>query len=243
MKFFVWTLAVLFIVNEAANRPKGFGMTAELNRKKEGKFDAELANECFEWMREVLKDGGHGDEADKLTTVHVSADVIKPLKDGQILCKLINVIKPGTVKKINTSTMAFKQMENINSFLTGAEKLGCAKRDLFQTVDLYEGQNPAQVINGITALGRKAQTIGYDGPVLGPTESTENRRGFYEDTEAGVAATGESDFSQFATLALLVGVSGFAGYLVGMRAKSKGGAYETLTDEHDIELPTYQSQE
>ena len=46
-----------------ANRPKGFGMTAELNRKKEGKFDVGLANECFEWMRQVLQNGGLDKEA------------------------------------------------------------------------------------------------------------------------------------------------------------------------------------
>lgn len=38
-----------------------------------------------------------------------------------------------------------------------------------------------QVVNGILALGRKAQTIGYDGPVLGPAESTENKREFTDE--------------------------------------------------------------
>ena len=36
-------------------------------------------------------------------------------------------------------------MENINNFLLAAESMGCQKLDLFQTVDLYENQNIAQV--------------------------------------------------------------------------------------------------
>lgn len=37
------------------------------------------------------------------------------------------------------------QMENIACFLSGAERLGVPKYDLFQTVDLYEKKNMTQV--------------------------------------------------------------------------------------------------
>jgi len=36
-------------------------------------------------------------------------------------------------------------MENINNFLSGCEAIGVKKVDLFQTVDLFEGQNIPQV--------------------------------------------------------------------------------------------------
>ena len=49
------------------------------------------------------------------------------------------------------------QMENIGNYLSSCENYGVPKTDLFQTVDLYEGQNMAQVINGIVALGRKVR--------------------------------------------------------------------------------------
>lgn len=39
------------------------------------------------------------------------------LRSGVVLCKLINCIRPGSVKEVNDSDMPFKQMENISLFL------------------------------------------------------------------------------------------------------------------------------
>lgn len=60
----------------------------------------------------------------------------------QILSELINSLFAGDkpVKKIQSSPMAFKQMEQISQFLKAAEKYGVTKTDMFQTVDLWEGQ-------------------------------------------------------------------------------------------------------
>ena len=164
-----------------ANRPKGFGLTAELQRKKEAKFDSELSEEVFEWMKEVFTDAGDTASIDSLPhSIGSSGDVHKALKNGVLLCKLVNIIKPGSVKKINASSGVFKEMENINQFLKACEDLGCKKLDLFQTVDCHEAGNIPQVINGIIALGRKAQDV-YGGPALGPAESQENKRIFSEE--------------------------------------------------------------
>ena len=56
---------------------------------------------------------------------------------------------------------------------------GCAKLDLFQTVNLYDGTNMAQVIDGIFALGRKCGQKGLQG--IGPKESEKNTREFSEE--------------------------------------------------------------
>ncbi|XP_063720780.1 myophilin-like [Symsagittifera roscoffensis] len=155
-----------------AERPEGYGFTAELEAKMSGKYDPELEKDVREWMGAVTGEPLDGEGPDQLHSV---------LRDGTYLCNLVNKIQPGSVKKMNTSKMAFKQMENINFFLSACEALGCAKMDLFQTVDLYEAQNMGAVITGILALGRRAQTIGFDGPVLGPKEASENKREFSEE--------------------------------------------------------------
>jgi hypothetical protein len=147
-------------------RPNGYGMTAELNRKKNSKFDVDLADDALTWIAEVLKSADLNDEAGKIRTVKQQEDVVAPLRSGVLLCKLINIIKPGSVKKINHSRMSFKQMENIGKFLSAAENIGVKKADLFQTVDLFERQNVPQVVNGIVAVGRKSSNI-FDGPSLG----------------------------------------------------------------------------
>lgn len=159
-----------------ASRPKGFGLTAELARKTEAKYDIDQEQQALRWIREVV-----GEDASALDGVTGSKNVQEQLKDGVILCKLINCLRAGSVKKINSSKMAFKQMENIGMFLQGCENYGLNKVDLFQTVDLYEAQNMPMVITAVFALGRKAQTQGFDGPTLGPRESSENRREFTEE--------------------------------------------------------------
>jgi len=47
--------------------------------------------------------------------------------------------QPGSVKKINQSTMIFKQMENISLFLAACRSLGVPSFDCFETNDLFQG--------------------------------------------------------------------------------------------------------
>ena len=103
------------------------------------------------------------------------------LKDGVTLCKLINVLKPESIYRINKKSKPFFMMENISNFLTACVSYGVKSNDLFQTVDLYEKQNMYNVINGIWSLGRKAQTKRFYGPLLGPRESQENIREFTDE--------------------------------------------------------------
>lgn len=79
------------------------------------------------------------------------------LKDGVILCKLANAMEAGKIKKVNTSTMAFKCMENISTFLEVAKGFGVPVQETFQSVDLWERQNLNSVVICLQSLGRKVK--------------------------------------------------------------------------------------
>jgi len=128
--------------------------------------------EAVEWIMLHVKDAD-------LKSVDGAKSLQEKLKDGKILCQLINAIEPGSVKKINDSEAAFKQMENINNFISGCVQYGCKKEDLFQTASLYDGNHMSDVLNGLFALGRKANLKGKQG--IGPKESSENKRNFTEE--------------------------------------------------------------
>ncbi|XP_064404343.1 transgelin-3-like [Halichondria panicea] len=167
-----------------ANRPQGFGMTAEVAAKIAGKYDASLDAQARDWINQVT-------EPEEELAIDGNPDTLhEGLKDGVLLCKLINVICPGSVNKVNTSKMAFKQMENIGKFLDACETYGVNKLDLFQTVSLYEATNMPQVIDGIHALGRKAGSKGFS-PSIGAKESQQNKREFTdEQLQAGKGVIG-----------------------------------------------------
>jgi hypothetical protein len=91
------------------------------------------------------------------------------LKSGQVLCHLLNAIKPGTVQKVNTMNTPFKQMENITLFMDGARACGVPEYAMFGTVDLYEEKNMDSVTKCLFTLGGAIQTRvpEFSGPRLG----------------------------------------------------------------------------
>ncbi|KAL6422878.1 hypothetical protein ACFW04_010422 [Cataglyphis niger] len=104
------------------------------------------------------------------------------LRDGVILCKLMNKLQPGLISKINTSGGDYKMMDNLNQFQKACVKYGVPDVDLFQAVDLMERKNIAQVTNTIFAIGRTTyKHPEWRGPWLGPKPAEENKRSFTEE--------------------------------------------------------------
>lgn len=108
-----------------------------------GKRNPEQDKEAQEWIEAVL--------GEKFPAGQLYEDV---LKDGVVCCRLINKIKPGSVPKINESGGQFKLMENINNFQKALKDYGVPDIDVFQTVDLFEKKDIANVTNTFFALGR-----------------------------------------------------------------------------------------
>ncbi|MBN3275011.1 TAGL protein, partial [Polyodon spathula] len=164
-----------------ANKGPSYGLSREVASRIEKKYDAELEDRLTEWI-----------------IVQCGPSVGKPepgrqgfqawLKDGIVLSELINSLYPPSekpIKKIQTSTMAFKQMEQVAQFLKAAENYGVVKTDSFQTVDLWDGKDLAAVQRTILALGSIAVTKDdgfYKGdPSWFHRKAHENRRDFSDE--------------------------------------------------------------
>lgn len=90
------------------------------------------------------------------------------LKDGVLLCKLVNELAPGSVPKIYEGSKAFGQMDNISAFLKAVKKLGVLSRDTFETTDLFELRDLNLVVQCLFALSKALvkSVPGWTGPYL-----------------------------------------------------------------------------
>lgn len=112
------------------------------------KYTPQAANEVRTWIEDVL--------GERLA----AGDLLEALKDGTALCKLVNLAAPPGVR-FKDSTMPFVQMENISHFLRACQSppLNLQSHDIFQTVDLYESKDPAQVLQCISSFSRRAHAV------------------------------------------------------------------------------------
>jgi len=147
-----------------------YGLDLELEAKKMAKYDKEMENDVRYWIEAVT-----GEQ-------FKHEDFQESLKDGILLCKLCNVVKPGSIPKINTSRLPFMQMENIGYFLKAADEMGLPKHDAFRTVDLFEGKNIPVVIQSLFIFGSVVQKLpGYNGPILGVKLADKSQITFTEE--------------------------------------------------------------
>jgi len=164
-----------------------YGLSRECHMKSQAKFSVERARECMSWVEDVLGSKLEPEAAQIKDQIEFAGI----LKDGSVLCKLINAIEPGSVKKINTMNAPFKQRENIEMYLKGCVAYGLKEQDLFQVNDLYENKNLYMIVDNLYNLGGMTQKKGWSGPVLGVKVASENKRNFDDDVlKAGQSVIG-----------------------------------------------------
>merc|ERR1712151_1486489 len=133
-----------------------------MGAKEAAKFDHELEKQVCDWVEAVtgMQKGG--------------ATMGEWLHDGQVLCALANAIKPGAVKKPNTSSLAFKQMENIKFFTDAAREMGVPESSMFGTPDLYEEKHMGVVVTALSMFAGIIQVScpDFKGPHLGVAVNT-----------------------------------------------------------------------
>jgi hypothetical protein len=121
-----------------------YGLDAETYLKIKDKEDPEYEKEIRSWIESVL--------GEKLP----SPDTHLCLKNGVILCRLINTLRPGAIRKYTTTGKfhALVEIENINFYLKACWQLGVPSTNVFIPSDLHQKRGMQSVLQNIAALRR-----------------------------------------------------------------------------------------
>ncbi|KAF1844998.1 uncharacterized protein K460DRAFT_385662 [Cucurbitaria berberidis CBS 394.84] len=121
----------------------------DMRKLRMDRYTPKAANEVRSWIEDVL--------GERLP----AGDLLDALKDGTVLCRLVNHAVPNPGVKFKKSSMPFIQMENISHFLRACEMppLNMPAHDRFLTVDLYESKDPTQVLQCLGAFSRVANSV------------------------------------------------------------------------------------
>lgn len=166
------------------------GLARDTQVKIDNQFDIDEARKCLYWVGEIT---GENVVIPETEDKHeMSRSFYDTLKDGRLLCKLINCLLPDG-QKLDFSKKSFQETQNqafaiardrerIGIFLQKAREYGIPDANIFQTDYLYERTNLVHVCTCIRALGIESQSRpGYNGPVIWPRKNETNVRQFTEE--------------------------------------------------------------
>lgn len=153
------------------NKGPSYGLSAEVRNRLAQKYDPQKEAELQVWIEEV-------------TGISIGPDFQKGLKDGVILCELMNKLRPNAIPKINVSKQNWHQLENLSNFIKAMSAYGMKSLDLFEANDLFENGNMTQVQVSLLGLAGMAKTKGLRSDVdIGVKYSERQERNFDENTK------------------------------------------------------------
>lgn len=123
--------------------------STEANRKNQvqSKYDPSKEEELRLWIK-------------GLTGISIGPSFQEDLKDGVILCMLMNKLQLDSVTGFQKSSKKFQQRDNISKFIEAMKNYGVKVEDLFGPNDLCENENMWQVQVSLLALKREAEAKG-----------------------------------------------------------------------------------
>ncbi|XP_058608116.1 calponin-3b isoform X1 [Onychostoma macrolepis] len=121
------------------NKGPAYGLSAEVRSKIAQKYDLQKEEELRYWIEDV-------------TGMPIGENFQMGLKDGVILCELINKLQPGSIKKTNHSKLNWHKLENLGNFIKAILAYGLKPNDIFEANDLFENGNMTQVQTTLLAL-------------------------------------------------------------------------------------------
>uniref|UniRef100_A0A2R9C763 Calponin-2 n=1 Tax=Pan paniscus TaxID=9597 RepID=A0A2R9C763_PANPA len=125
------------------NKGPSYWLSAEVKNRLLSKYDPQKEAELHSWIK-------------GLTSLSISPDFQKGVKDRIILHTLMNELQPGS---------NWHQLENLSNFIKAIVSYGMNPMDLFEASNLFESGNMMQVQVSLLALAGKAKTKGLQSGV------------------------------------------------------------------------------
>lgn len=112
----------------------------------------------------------------QVSNINLRGSSLASLKNGVVLCQLINAIAPGAIPKINDYDSRFRHIENLQFFNTACIHFGVPTSDLFDPDDFYDEVNISQVVVTLHSLSRVLAEAGFEYPTISDEYMDDIRR-------------------------------------------------------------------
>ncbi|KAK7108822.1 myophilin-like [Littorina saxatilis] len=166
------------------------GSNREVQGKVDASFDPVDAKFCLEWIKSVTGQQFRIEESNE--RYKVMENFYQTLKDGKLLCLVLNAFLPDHMKLDlrsktfqDTNNLAFaaaRERERIEIFTQKIQEFGVPEVDCFPIDCLYERTNLNKVIACIRAFGIEVESHpSYNGNKVWPPKSQPNVRHFSEE--------------------------------------------------------------